>query len=223
MTDDDWKNFLRSYNEQIPDTEIFMDGVHRFFESHPSVRVDGNGVIHTLKKRLKDLGSLRNKIDRKNADGRAITPENLFGQVTDLSGVRLLLLFQQDFSVIDAAIRAKLISGDWALHERPKAFTWDPEASRFFSDFDLDVVQRDTSYTSVHYLIKPRNDSNICCELQVRTLFEEIWGEIDHRINYPTPTESLSCREQLMVLSKIVGAGSRLADSIRRTLPEERK
>lgn len=82
----------------------------------------------------------------------------------------------------------------------------------------MEVIQRDTSYTSVHYLLKPRPDSHVCCELQVRTLFEEIWGEIVHRINYPTPTDNVACREQLMVLSKIVGVGSRLVDSIQRSL-----
>ncbi|GGH49244.1 (p)ppGpp synthetase [Frigidibacter albus] len=222
MTDEQWLEFLRAYTEGIDDTEIFMDGIHRFFSSHPSVQVNRIRVIHSIKKRLKDRDSLRKKIDRKNEEGRGITPENLFTTVTDLAGVRLLLIFQGDFSVIDAAIRAKVAAGDWALNETPKAFTWDPEASRFFAGFDLEVVQRDTSYTSVHYLIKPRPDALACCELQVRTLFEEIWGEIDHRINYPDPTDDIACKEQLMVLSKIVGAGSRLADSIQRTLPKEK-
>lgn len=221
MTDDQWTQYLKAYDEGIHDTDIFMDGIHRFFSSHPSVKVNGIPIIHSMKKRLKGKDNLRKKIDRKNNDDRGITPDNLFTTVTDLAGVRLLLLFQGDFSVVDAAVRAKVGGGDWVLHEKPKAFTWDPEASRFFSTFDLEVVQRDTSYTSVHYLIKPRADAPVCCELQVRTLFEEIWGEIDHRINYPDPTEIVSCREQLMVLSKIVGAGSRLADSIQRSLPKE--
>ncbi|WP_315782452.1 hypothetical protein [Bradyrhizobium sp. SZCCHNPS1003] len=30
-----------------------------------------------------------------------------------------------------------------------------------------------------------RPDSPLSCEIQVRTLFEEIWGEIDHQLNYP--------------------------------------
>ncbi|MFR8768448.1 MAG: hypothetical protein ACLVGF_12035 [Eubacterium sp.] len=77
---------------------------------------------------------------------------------------------------------------------------------------------RDTYYTSVHYVIKPNNElSNITCEIQVRTLFEEIWGEIDHTINYPHPTEIIACKEQLRVLAKLVSTGTRLADSIFRT------
>ena len=48
----------------------------------------------------------------------------------------------------------------------------------------------------------------------MRTLFEEIWGEIDHAINYPHPIESIACSEQLKVLSKLVSTGTRLSDSI---------
>ena len=70
----------------------------------------------------------------------------------------------------------------------------------------------------MHYVIKPNNNENaICCEIQVRTLFEEIWGEIDHSINYPNKTESIACSEQLKVLSKLSSTGTRLADSIFRS------
>ena len=221
MDDHEWADYQAELDEKLPDTKLFMNGVSDFFESHPSVRLEGNSVIHSMKKRIKNLGHLREKIARKKDEGRDINPHNLFETVTDLAGVRLLLLFQEDFGVIDQSIRNRVDGGDWVLHEQPKAFTWDPEATRYFGRFDLEIIQRDTSYTSVHYLLKPRADSHVCCELQVRTLFEEIWGEIDHRINYRTPTDIVACREQLMVLSKIVGAGSRLADSIQRSLLHE--
>ena len=195
-----------------------MKNIDDFFGSHPALRKSHAEKIHSTKRRLKDKSHLREKIDRKVGSGRIITPDNLFKNITDLAGVRLLLLFQADFSDIDGIIRAKINSGDWVLEERAKAYTWDPESAEFFQKFDLDVVTKDTSYTSVHYVIRPRPDSPLCCELQVRTLFEEIWGEVDHRINYPHPTDLVSCREQIRVLSKIVGAGSRLVDSIQRSL-----
>jgi ppGpp synthetase/RelA/SpoT-type nucleotidyltranferase len=103
---------------------------------------------------------------------------------------------------------------DWHLPEPPKAYTWDPESKRFFENLNIDVEVRESFYTSVHYLVRPRADSPICCEIQVRTLFEEIWGEVDHALNYPTKSENLACKEQLLVLAKLVGAGSRLVDSI---------
>ena len=69
--------------------------------------------------------------------------------------------------------------------------------------------------------MRPNNaKSDVTCEIQVRTLFEEIWGEIDYTINYPHATNSIACKEQIRVLAKLVSAGTRLADSIFRTYDE---
>ncbi len=100
------------------------------------------------------------------------------------------------------------------------AYTWDPESKQYFEGLGINVQVKESFYTSVHYLVRPRPDSDLCCEIQVRTLFEEIWGEVDHAINYPDPSSNLSCREQLRVLAKLVGAGSRLVDSIFRSSAE---
>lgn len=221
MTDDEWGIFAEQYKSIRHELEIFMDGVEKFFSHHPELHGAEGEKLHSLKKRLKSPDHLREKIDRKRREGRLISPKTMFSDLTDLAGVRLLLLFQGDFSDIDRLVRGKVQSNDWHLHERPKAFTWDPETTEFFEMFDVDVQTRDTSYTSVHYVVRPREDSPLSCEIQVRTLFEEIWGEVDHRLNYPKPTDSVPCREQLRVLSKIAGAGSRLLDSIQRSISSQ--
>lgn len=134
------------------------------------------------------------------------------------AGVRVLHLYQEQARSIHDEILDKVqIKGDWVLDEAPRAYTWDPESTDFFGSMGLEVKLKDSFYTSVHYLVRPRVDSPLCCEIQVRTLFEEIWGEVDHALNYPTPTDVVACREQLRVLTKVVGAGSRLVDSIFRT------
>jgi len=207
---------LSQYDDASHELRIFMQGIVQYIGEHPKLTRPGNEVVHSFKSRLKDRDHLQKKLIRKAERGCEINEENLFQEITDLAGVRILHLFQEGFADIDAVIRGKISAGDWCLGERPKAYTWDPEAVQFFNKFDLEVSEKSTSYTSVHYLIRPRPDSPICCELQVRTLFEEIWGEVDHQINYPVPTESIACREQLKVLSKIVGAGSRLLDALRR-------
>lgn len=43
---------------------------------------------------------------------------------------------------------------------------------------------------------------------------EEVWGEVDHSINYPHKTESLPCREQIKALARATSSCSRLVDSI---------
>jgi ppGpp synthetase/RelA/SpoT-type nucleotidyltranferase len=57
-------------------------------------------------------------------------------------------------------------------------------------------------------------------EIQVRTLMEEVWGEVDHTMNYPYPVESLACREQLKVLARVTSSASRLVDSIFATVAD---
>jgi len=212
----EYEKLLEQFDEIRHELKTFMHGVVEFIGQHPDLIKPGAEVVHSYKARIKDREHLREKIRRKIAEGKDITAENLFTEVTDLAGVRIMHLFQERFAYIDAVIRKRILGGDWVLGEKARAYTWDPEAAEFFSKFDLNVMQKPTSYTSVHYLIRPRADSPICCEVQVRTLFEEIWGEVDHQINYPIPSEDLACKEQIKVLSKIVGAGSRLLDSLNR-------
>jgi ppGpp synthetase/RelA/SpoT-type nucleotidyltranferase len=209
-------DLLAMYDELRHSIKIHMNGIASFLGEHPELNEVGRPIVHSCKSRLKDREHLRAKIQRKIEKKCMIDRSNLFTEITDLAGVRILHIFQEGFTKIDKIIRKKIIDGDWHLAERPKAYTWDPEAVEFFEKFELDILKKDSSYTSVHYLIKPRSDSPICCEVQVRTLFEEIWGEVDHQINYPFPTDNIACAEQLKVLAKIVGAGSRLLDSLQR-------
>lgn len=215
MTPERMQELVDLYKSKRNDFEVFASGIRKWFLGHEDLT--NKGSVHSVKYRLKDTGHLLKKLDRKFSDVN-ITNEEFFARVTDLAGVRVLHLHQAQFVDIHNAIGAKIAENDWVLAEPAKAFTWDPESSGFFEAQGLSVEVRDTYYTSVHYLVKPRADSPLCCEIQVRTLFEEIWGEVDHQLNYPIPTQNMSSKEQLRVLSKLVGAGSRLVDSIFRTV-----
>lgn len=209
---------LAAFEERRHELSIFMKGVESWFASHPKLTGGSAPTVHSVKSRLKDLDHLKDKIVRKQTGADPITAENLFTRVTDLAGVRVLHLYQEQSRAIHAAIIDKVANQrDWVFNEPPKAYTWDPEAQGFFANMGLEVEVKDSFYTSVHYLVRPRADSPHCCEIQVRTLFEEIWGEVDHTLNYPNPANNVACREQLRVLTKVVGAGSRLVDAIFRT------
>jgi len=206
------------YNE--PRLKQFLVSVETFFSSHRKLNEKPFPIIHSIKTRLKDPEHLKDKIERKRHKGIEITTDNLFSEITDLIGIRVLHLYQDQFKDIHNEILDYIELGDWVFVEEPKAMTWDPESKNMYDDLGIITELRETFYTSVHYLIKPNNNNPnpICCEIQVRTLFEEIWGEIDHSINYPHPIEDIACKEQLRVLSKLVSTGTRLADSIYRTL-----
>lgn len=198
----------------------FLNQVISFFELNPKLHVHPFPVVHSLKSRLKDPEHLRDKLRRKTNKGKIVTRESLFQQITDLAGIRVLHLHQEQFKIINEEIMGKFKNGDWVMGEPPKAFTWDPETRDFFKGLNIETEVRESFYTSVHYLAKSNSKDNICCEIQVRTLFEEIWGEIDHIINYPYTTESIACKEQLRVLSRLVSTGTRLSDSIFRSYKE---
>jgi len=208
---------VKKYREMAPRFEQFLYTVKDYFRLEPPFNDSSTTVIHSLKYRLKNEDHLRDKLARKKELGRNITPETLFAEVTDLAGVRVLHLYQDQFEIIHTKILEKVESKDWVFAESPKAYTWDPEAQSYFESLAISCHQKESYYTSIHYLVKPREDSPLTCEIQVRTLFEEVWGEIDHTINYPHPTDSIACREQIRVLSKLVSTGTRLADSIFRS------
>ena len=211
----DLKPYIAEFRKMKHDLTLFMDGVAGWFSAHPDMATCRPPVIHSVKSRLKAEDHLKEKLRRKYLEGDEVrfTPDMLGEVVTDLSGVRVMHLHQKQFSRIKELLDAKLASGDWHLVET-KAFTWDPESESYFRSLGLEPELRDTFYTSVHYIVRPKLNSRLVCEIQVRTLFEEIWGEVDHLLNYPDKTTNRSRHEQLRVLSKLVGAGSRLLDSI---------
>lgn len=199
------------YLTDYEDFDLLRRHIVDFFSLHPKAAP----YVHSVKSRLKDPEHLKEKIIRKfEADQEEITTENLYEKITDFSGVRVLLLHQKQFDEVKAAIDWRVGKGEWILVEEPKAYTWDPEAEAYFVSLGLNVSKKESFYTSVHYLVKQYENSKICCEIQIRTLFEEIWGEVDHKINYPDKNDKQVCRDQILVLAKLIGAGSRLVDSI---------
>lgn len=213
----DIEKLMNLYRSKLHAIDSFRNSVERHFHVNPDLIISGRNVVHSTKSRVKDEENLREKIRRKINDGRKIEEGNFFDEITDLAGVRVLLLFQEDFSFVNESIKDKIENqGDWILAEDPKAYTWDPENANYFNTLGIQPIVKDSSYTSVHYLVKPHEKSPIRCEIQIRTLFEEIWGEVDHHLNYPKKTESAALSEQIKVLSKIAGAGSRLLDAIYR-------
>ena len=127
--------------------EQFKGQVKTFFELNPKLHIQPIPAIHSIKCRLKDPEHLRDKIERKAAKGTVVTEDNLFQEVTDLIGVRILHLYQEQFVQIHSEINEKLSSGDWVLGEAPKAYTWDPKTQAFFQDLGIATAVKDSYYT----------------------------------------------------------------------------
>lgn len=216
------QELTEKYRQKRSEFDVFLTAVVGFFQKTDVLNKGEPPPIHSVKWRLKDPDHLKDKLARKLKDGRKITATNCFQVITDLAGIRVIHLYQSQLAIIHKAIMQRVASGEWKLVEKPKAHTWDRESEQYFKNLGLRVEVKETLYTSIHYVVRAPADKDLCCEIQVRNLFEEAWGEIDHTINYPHPTSSVACREQLRVLAKVVGAGSRLAESIFKSLADHK-
>jgi len=142
--------------------------------------------VHSTRTRVKGPEHLLEKIIRKRAQGAlpAITPESYTQHITDLIGVRALHLLKNEWRAIHEAI-----CGTWDLKERPQANVRKGDSAEVVEQFrkeDCEIREHPDGYRSVHYLLKcaPQRTEHIV-EVQVRTIFEEGWSEIDHRVRYP--------------------------------------
>lgn len=184
--------------------------------------------VHFIKHRLKDPTHLRDKLynraleDKKNGKQPTINVANLFQKITDLAGVRILHLHTDQIAEMNRCILAILKENKYRVY-KPVANIWDKEAEAYFKNLGFRIVFRKSMYTSVHYDIKLNRLTDVRCELQVRTLADEVWGEVSHTIDYPKPTSSIACQEQLKVLARVTSGCTRLVDSIFRSRAEFEK
>jgi ppGpp synthetase/RelA/SpoT-type nucleotidyltranferase len=181
------------------------------------------GLVHTYTSRLKDPDHLRDKLRRKMqkcaADGTPfdVTPENLLTAINDLVGIRLLHLYTMQVELINASLLSLFEELQYEVIEGPFARTWDDESREFFRGCGIATQESPSMYTSVHYVIGSASRTKLTCEVQVRTLMEEVWGEVDHALNYPVQSTELAITEQLKVLARVTSSASRLVDSIFRS------
>lgn len=179
--------------------------------------------IHSTKWRLKEPSHLEDKLLRQLAKAKkkersfTISEKNLLTKINDLGGIRILHLHTQQVVPIDFELRPVLEAYGFSLIEQPKAHTWDDENRDFFNSVGIQTIKSPRMYTSVHYVVASNSSMKATFEIQVRTLAEELWGEVDHDMNYPHESSILACREQIKVLARVTSSCSRLVDSIYRS------
>jgi putative GTP pyrophosphokinase len=181
------------------------------------------GCIHSLSWRMKEPDHLEDKLKRnlrkckERGKQFRINTSNLFVKINDLAGLRILHLYTQQVDGIKNGLKELFSEESYKVLEGPTARTWDDESRTFFKSIGIKTKSSPSLYTSVHYVITPNKKTKYTCEIQVRTLMEEVWGQVDHTLNYPYRTKHLACREQLAALARATSSCTRLVDSIFRS------
>lgn len=195
--------------------EIVANGLVDCFSKDPVLAE----WVHSIKYRIKSRPSLMDKLDRL---ARADPPQptdagNLFDRVHDLAGVRIIHLHNDQLGQLHPRILEILDDNQYRLVGDPVAYCWDIEYEELFHGIGLRTERAESMYTTVHYDVQARKNPPISCELQVRSLADEVWGEVSHRVNYPAESPSEACRDQLKVLARLTSGCGRLVDSIFKT------
>ena len=90
------------------------------------------------------------------------------------------------------------------------------ESPAFWSDFHATFINywREAIADRLPDHYEARIDERVNLVESVRTLAEELWGEVSHTVNYPHKTHSIACNEQLAALARVASGCTRLVDSI---------
>jgi len=171
--------------------------------------------VHSVRYRVKDPKHLLKKVARKRYDDKAriINLSNYEHDITDLAGVRVLHLFKSDWQRVH-----KFITETWTLHEKPTAYyrEGDPaEVLAMFTKQDCTVKQHPAGYRSVHYIVETSlTKAKSLVEIQVRTIFEEGWSEVDHKLRYPSLSDDPLTNNLLSLLNRLAGSADEMSSFV---------
>lgn len=129
-----------------------------------------NVKVHTINSRVKERKSLENKIEEKGT-------YTCLDDITDVIGIRIITHFADDVDSI-----AKIIKNEFVI------------------DIENSIDKREThepdrfGYLSLHYIISLKKERSVLpeykrfektkAELQIRSILQHTWAEIEHDIGY---------------------------------------
>ncbi|MFW7206213.1 RelA/SpoT domain-containing protein [Enterobacter sp. BNK-13] len=167
--------------------------------------------VHSVRWRIKDPEHLMAKIIRKRNEDeisekyRSITKDNYTDVITDLIGIRVLHLFKEDWETIHNYLDSK-----WEFQESPIVYIREGDAPDINIEGSVEKTHP-AGYRSVHYVISTRLLKNrIYTEIQVRTIFEEAWSEIDHRVRYPNFKNNEILNYFLLIFNRLAGSADEM-------------
>lgn len=225
-----------------------VEACYRFLPAM-ELGIRGNTALQTcyaIKTRVKSFGDIDEKIRRKRGEGR---DDYSFNQIGDLAGIRLVTLYKSEIPNFLQEVLRYLVDSS----RIPNGILCNCEIKEILCLYnnDLDPLVNDIetlhlnsdlvwplgptfekrrNYSSVHVLIKvPKKGTHadktlwIPCEIQIRSVIEDAWAELDHKVKYVRTrtgrhqgdSEFEHMSNYLDLMKRSVDASSDIADLIR--------
>jgi len=186
------EEILISFFKEKEKYEELAEYVGHLIRDDPS---SPRGSLHTISYRIKDPARLIEKIEEENKQPGvgpgSITRENFSERVGDIVGIRLICLRLSDVETVEAYLALLAEEDILTFLRKPvrkRAFVLPVDPGEGIPE---DLELRYSGYSSIHYQVKLGENSDasdalkgLQFELQLRTILEEAWGEIDHKYRY---------------------------------------
>lgn len=173
----------------------------------------GQGIVapspvRQIMLRIKQPDKVVEKIFRKPE----LFPENLsfssLRSMYDTIGVRIIVYFTSQLSLVDKELRnSSFFEIDNDIP--PEAYLERENLIRLGLSH-MESKRKDSGYTSIHYMVRlkssiiPVNERPVF-EIQVRTLAQELWSELEHVLCYkPETRPHFSAKRRFQILSREV-------------------
>jgi ppGpp synthetase/RelA/SpoT-type nucleotidyltranferase len=179
--------------------------------------------VHSVRWRVKSPEHLMEKIVRKTLEGKdsfnseytSIEKSNYHEIVTDLVGVRALHLFKDDCFEIDEYLR-----GVWNTKENPVYYVRGGDETGDELD-RFEIKTHPAGYRSIHYVFESQPlNQKVYSEVQVRTIFEEGWSEIDHKVRYPNFSDNEQVSYFLRIFNRLAGSADEMGSFVKELVNE---
>lgn len=164
--------------------------------------------FHSVSGRVKDGMHLIEKIIRKCGTERStkyqgINCSNYLDIIRDTIGIRILSLSKENW-----VSAFNLIMNKFKIDDSDKLIAEDPKAYTRYGDRDIygDLINQQHSnigYRSQHYIVR---FMGVYCEIQARTLAEEVYGEFDHKVKYPYKNSNKFLKRYTSIVSQHLDA-----------------
>ncbi len=169
----------------------------------------GNIVIHSICSRVKNPEHLIEKIIRKRGNEQSqkyegINVMNYHEIVRDLVGVRILILAKEQWEEVFDWLMMKFPESskeECRIVEQPKAYTRYGDRDIFHNKIHREHTNK--GYRSQHYVVEFKR---LYCEIQVRTLAEEVYGEFDHKVKYPYRENNRFLKRYTSIVSQLLNS-----------------
>lgn len=204
-----WDTLQQIYQNYYADLENIKKCC-KSFEDFCRIKLSlENNAYHSIRCRSKDPEHLIEKIIRKrgqeqSAKYNGINAINYKDIIQDLIGLRILVIKKEDWEIVfNELVRIFPMNqiGNYYMVEKPVAYIR-------YGDRDIykDKIKKEYSnkdYRSQHYIVK---FGDYFCEIQVRTLAEEVYGEFDHLVKYPYRNDNNFLMRYTSTISKLTNA-----------------